>query len=394
MASYTHTQYSQIRYSPNHVYYDLVSRSYASNETDIAIPITFSDTRSQPIIDDISQYECSIIRFQVDTFTESLPVLFFQTERNTTDRNLGVYRVALRYDDTFGTTLTEEEPLIWSPQIKNIPPPPPPSELPGGLQSNTAFYYVYNFQYFMNLLNEAMERAMSRLRNALPFLVGKEAPFFVWQDNQTARLYAREDTFNSDSTSPYVSINFNRSLYSILSSLPSIKGVPIDTNKINPAYFQILVKRWGGARVTNLVDSEPGIHNLIYVDQEYSTVDQWSPVASIMFTTSTMSILPTYQSNPQVYIDGRPNKLTNTYDKFANVLTDISSGDLCYKPSLLYVPSSTPRMIDMSNNKQPLNTIDISVFWQDKLGFHHPLNMAPNSSVSLKLMFRKKNYRD
>lgn len=392
MASYTHTQYSQIKYSPDHVYYDLVSRSYASNVTDISIPITFSDTRSAPIIDDISQYQASIIRFQVDTFSELLPVLFFQTQINADDRDLGVYRIALRYDDTMGTFLTEEEPLIWSPQIKDAPTPPPPSDNAGGLQSNTSYYYCYNFEYFINLINEAFERAMQRLRDALPFLVGKEAPFFVWQDNQTARLYAREDTFDSDSTGPYISINFNRSMYSLLSSLPSVKGAKLFTDKIDPTNFQILVKPWHGVRVVNVEESESGIHKLIVVPQEYSTVDQWSPVASVMFTTATIPILPTYQSNPQVFIDGQPNKLTETYDKFANVLTDISSGDLAYKPSLLYVPSGEYRMIDLANNKQPLNTIDIQVYWQDKLGFHHPLSLSPNSSVSLKIMFRKKKY--
>jgi hypothetical protein len=392
MASYNHTQYSEIKHSPDHVYYDLVSRSYASNVTDVSVPITFSDTRSAPIIDDISQYQMSIIRFQVDTFTELLPVLFFQTAIGTTDRNEGVYRIVLRYDDTMGTTLAEEEPLLWSPQIKDAPIPPPPSTLPGGLQSNTSFYYCYNFEYFIGLINEAFERAMTRLRNALPFLDGKEAPFLVWQNNQTARLYAREDTFNSDKTTPYVSINFNRSLYSVLSSLPSIKGVPIDTNRINPAYFQILVRPWNGVRVVNVEESESGIHKLIYVDQEYSTIDQFTPVASISFTTATIPILPTFQSNPQVIIDGQPNKLTNTYDKFANVITDISA-DFAYKSSILYNPQSEFRMIDMSNNKQPLNTIDIQVYWQDKLGFHHPLNLSPNSSVSLKIMFRKKNYK-
>ena len=389
MASYNQTQYSQIRYTPDHVYYDLTARSYASNETDVSIPIKLTDTRSNPIINDISEYHMSIVRFQVDTFSETLPVFFFQTERYTTDRDLGIYEVAMEYDNGAGDVGFATDKLIWAPQIQTVAVPQPPSVNENGLQANSEYYYAYNFQYVIKLLNDSLVRCFEKLQTSLvPTLDTQDPPFFTWEKDQTARLYAREDMYDSDAF-PRIRIYFNRSLYSILSSLPSIKVSNIGSLQVFN-YYQLIVCPYNGAKVSTVVTF--GIHSLIYVDQEYSTVDQFSPVASVLFISSTIPIIPNSLANPQFYIDGQPNQLSDTYNKFANVITDVSSGDLAYKPSLLYIPSGEYRMIDMMNNKQPLNQIDIEVHWTDKTGVHRPILLAPNSSVTLKMMFRKKKY--
>jgi hypothetical protein len=329
------------------------------------------------------------VRFQVDTFSELLPVLFFQIERFSTDRDKGIYEVALQWDDGAGDIGIAFDNLIWSPQNKQETPPTPPSENPNGLQADVGYYYAYNFQYFINLLNESLIRCFNKLQaSVVPSLDTVDPPFLVWNKDQTATLLAREDFYDSDKF-PQVKIYFNRSLYSILSSLPSIKVSSL-ASQSEFKYYQILVKSYYGARISNIVQF--GIHPLIYVDQEYSTVDQFTPVSSILFLTNTIPIISTFQSTPVIYIDGQPNQLTTTYNKFSNVLSDISSGDLAYKPSLLYVPSAEYRLIDLLNNKQPLNTIDIEVHWVDKQGVHRPIFLAPNSSVSLKMLFRKKKY--
>jgi uncharacterized protein YcfL len=391
MASYDHTQYSQIRDNPDHIYYDLTARSYASNVTDTSVPIRLSDTRSNPIINDISMYEMSIVRFQVDTFSESLPVLLFQTERFSVDPNIGIYTVTLEYNDgAGGLTSSSAENLIWSPQLKDEQVPSSPVSNPSGIQSFTPYYYVYNFQYFINLINEALTRAMDKLKALVaPVLNTVEEPWLVWNDNQTATLYARESHFDSDvvDPTPKVNIYFNRALYSILSSLPSVKfGLNSPDNK----YYQILVKRYNGAKVVTLPNF--GIDKLIEVPQEYPTTDQFTPISSIMFTTSTIPVIANQMSNATVYIDGQPNQLNQSYNQFANVLTDISSTDMAYKPSLLYVAQGEYRMISLMNNRQPLNQVDIEVFWVDKVGVKRAVFLPPNASVTLKLMFRKKKY--
>lgn len=389
MTHYTPTNYSHIRYNPDHVYYDLVVRNYDSPNKDTEIPLTFTDTRDVPIINNADSYYLSIIRFSVDTFADVIPILLFQIQNNQGDRDLGVYSITLEYEDAVGTiTSTQPEYLEWRPQERNARVPPPPSLTGTGFQQFGDYYYCYNFQYMINLINEALVRAMDKLKILVnPILNTVEPPFLVWNDNQTATMYARESHFNTD-IFPQVRIFFNRPLYSLLSSLPSIK---FDITNPRKKYYQLIMKTYNGAKVVVLPNF--GIDKLIFSTQEYSTIEQWSPVSSILFTSSTLPIISNFLSNPTIYIDGQPSNLSKTYNNFANIITDISSNELCYKPSVLYNPSAQYRYIDLQND-QPINQIDIQVFWRDTLGFVRPFYLAPNSSCSIKLLFRKKNLGD
>jgi hypothetical protein len=292
----------------------------------------------------------------------------------------------MHYDNGAGDVGFVEDNLIWAPQIESEPVPQPPSENPNGIQANVGYYYAYNFQYVINLINESLIRCFQKLQSAeAPTLDTQDPPFMTWEKDNTVRLYARADMYDTD-TFPRVEIYFNRSLYSLLSSLPSIK---VDKIGVSPTsqYFQLLVKSYYGARISNVVSF--GIHDLIYVDQEYSTIDQFTPVSSILLESSTIPVIPNQQSNPQIYIDGQPNQLSTTYNKFANVITDITA-DNASKPTVLYIPSGEYRMISLMNNQQPLHQIDIQCKWMDKTGEIHDVMLSPNSSVSLKIMFRRK----
>lgn len=386
MASYNHTSYSQIKHNPDHVYYDMVVRNYDSPSKDSEIQLSFSDTRDTPIVANANDYYLSIIRFQVDTFADVIPVLIFQVQNNQGDRDLGIYTLTLEYDNGAGLVVsTQPENVIWSPQEKNASVPPPPSLTGTGFQRFGDYYYCYNFQYMINLINEAFIRAMDKLKLLVaPVLDFIEPPFLDWNDDQTATIYARESHFDSD-VFPQVRIYFNRPLYSLLSSLPSIKF-----NITNPRkkYYQILMKRYYGAKVVTLPDF--GIDQLIFSKQEYSTVNQWTPISSLIFTSSVLPIIPNALSNPVIYLDGTPLNLSQTYNNYANIITDISSDELAYKPEVLYVPSAQYRLIDLQND-QPINQIDIQVYWRDKLGFLRAFYLAPNSSCSIKLAFIKKS---
>lgn len=395
MTSYNHTQYSQLTNSPDNVYYDLTARSYASNEREVPIPIKLSDTRSTPIISDISMYDMSIVRFELDTFAETLPVFFFQTERYSTDRDLGIYKVAMEYDNGLGDVGFAESNLIWKPQIQGATPPVPPSENPSGIQSNSEYYWAYTFTHIIDLINDALTSCFNKLQVSLvPTLDNDTPPFMTWEKDQTARLYADKERYDIDvypnAELGVIRLYFNKSLYSILSSFPSLKVTQIGTTS-NFNYYQIMIRAYKGTKVLVIPESET-TNGYIYVDQEYSTVDQFSPVASIIFTSALIPVIPNAQSNPQIWIDGQPLQLTSSYNQFSNIITDISASDLCGKPSLLYLPSAEYRVISLQNNKQPLNQLDFEVFWVDKTGVSRSLLMAQNSSVSLKLLFRKKKY--
>jgi hypothetical protein len=132
--------------------------------------------------------------------------------------------------------------------------------------------------------------------------------------------------------------------------------------------------------------------------QDYKSVDSlFSPVSSIVFTTSLIPIK--YEANSQPNILGTSNlgnSAPTAKSAFEPVITDIAldtaaGGASDYRSFIFYAPAAEYRMSDLSPSKQELRNIDIQVFWKSRLDSQlYPLNMYNLSSVSLKLMFRKK----
>jgi hypothetical protein len=378
MTSYNATSYSHIAHSPDNVYYDATLRNAASPTSDSEIQLKFIDVRDKPILNNSGDYYLSIIRFQVDTF-ESLPVLLFQTEIGQPDINLGVYSVTLEWNDGVGGTVTSgPEFVIWSPQKTNARVPLVPN-------ITSDYYYVMNFSYMINLINETLKKAMDALKLLVPVLGTVEEPFLVWNDDQTATMYARESHFDVD-VPQKIKIFFNRSMYSLLSSFPALK---FNISNPNKKYYQLLMRRFSGEKVVTLPNF--GIDKLIFMKQEYCTINQWTPVASVVFVTNTMPIISNQYSTPVVYVDGAPQHINNTYNNFGNEITSISSNEMAYKPELLYLPSAEYRLIDMTNDN-PLTQIDIEVHWIDKSGISRPMYLPQNSSCAIKILFRKKTF--
>jgi hypothetical protein len=58
---------------------------------------------------------------------------------------------------------------------------------------------------------------------------------------------------------------------------------------------------------------------------------------------------------------------------------------------IYYAPSAEYRMADFQNSKADIRSIDVQVWWRNRLDNNlYPLSMFNLSSVSIKLMFRKK----
>jgi len=124
----------------------------------------------------------------------------------------------------------------------------------------------------------------------------------------------------------------------------------------------------------------------------YSSAPLLNPVKQLIFTTALMPVnnelvgLPVVQnSDPRLNSDIQNNN-------FSPVITDLEvpliSGDET-KCNVSYSPSGEYRLIDLQSN-QPINSIEISVYWKDQYGYLHPFTLEPGCFSSLKLLFRKK----
>ena len=129
---------------------------------------------------------------------------------------------------------------------------------------------------------------------------------------------------------------------------------------------------------------------LIRGEQEWSSIDLMTPLNSIVFTSNTLPLVLNQQSS----IQSKNNKdsYTPTTKGSTNqhilVITDLMSNQQGYRPNILYVPSGQYRYITLTGN-QPLNQIDINVFYQLKTGELIPFQLTNGGTASIKLLFEK-----
>ena len=129
-------------------------------------------------------------------------------------------------------------------------------------------------------------------------------------------------------------------------------------------------------------------NRLLKQPQELSTIDTWTPINAIVFTTTSLPIVVNQFSASSSIGDKPPSGSTS--NEFAFIITDIQSNEQGFRPNILYAPSAQFRYIDLTGN-QPIRNIDISIFWRTTTGALIPMVLASGAQASIKLLFEKKD---
>tara|TARA_R110000850_G_scaffold32972_1_gene90339 strand:+ start:44 stop:1324 length:1281 start_codon:yes stop_codon:yes gene_type:complete len=406
-------QVSRVPQDPDNVYLDLIITNLKSASTP-PIPINFNENRNSPVISNTGNYNLSIVRFSLET--QVLPVfipvikIFNDVGGYNSDPNLTIYSVTLEVlSATTGTTYIQQTFINWVPQNSLTLVPSPPSQTSNNLQSDSSdYYFCQSFTWWTDIILQTMARCFNSLKLQIDNagensddVCGIEPPLIQFNpDNQTCSLACPSEFFDTyDQTVRPAVLNpnavklfFNPPLFSLFSSFPSRKT---RYEALQGAVFQMLVTNFGGSNqisypVTGSLTAVPPTAVLFtQVFQEYSTIQNWCPVSAIVFTTSTIPVIPNQLSSPLIFAEG--NILTNTSGNNSNfqlVLTDLESGELCYKPNLQYSPTAEYRRISMTGTS-PLTNIQLSVFWRNKLGNLVPFYLGSGSSATVKFLFTK-----
>jgi hypothetical protein len=131
--------------------------------------------------------------------------------------------------------------------------------------------------------------------------------------------------------------------------------------------------------------------------QEIATVGLWSPVASIVFTSSLLPIKSTNTSAPKIFNDGSGsggNLGSSGEPNLANIITDFEiaiTPNNQYRPDIHFSIESEYRLVDLYSMVN-LNRIDISVYWLSSWGTYIPLKLPPGMMAQIKLLFRSRNF--
>lgn len=295
--------------NPDMIYYDIVSTNFQSTTTEEPF-LRFNETRTNPIINNSGDYYLSIVRFSLDTY--NLPNIICEIQPNQGDPDLSIYSVTLEYDDGLGGITPSTQVYIdWIPQNQNAVVPLPPSATNNKFQENTSYYYCYQFQYFLSLLNTAFATALASLvantgGGASPIALA-EQPVMTWDTTSQSAILQAQESFYDKSQVAKIKIYFNPPLFALFNSFPSLyfgtgSNVSLGRN------YQMVIANFAGVNTILLPTNPvaPAVQTIwTQMFQEFSTIDTWSPVASIVFTSNTIPIISNQLSAPLVFNNGQ-----------------------------------------------------------------------------------------
>ena len=371
------------------VYYDIVVTNLATINKPPPT-LYFQETRNSPFVLDPESYYLSIVRFSLDTPT--LPVIQPEIQPNQGNRNLTTYSITLSWTNPIAPfqTFNQQEYLIYSPQDLAAVVPAPPSLTNTKLQNNdTGYYDVYNYQYFIYLVNQTFNTAFSNLNaqvvGAGLVLPTTYAPIMDWNTGDNTAVITADQAGYDDTSANYIKIYFNPSMYQLFSSFPIIiEGFAAGLGK----NVRIVTNTFGGANIVQYPPVAPTYTGL-QIYQEYSTISLWTPVTSIVFTSNTLPVVTNQLSAPLLFYDGSQFVGSGNNANVQQVVTDFVADEAKYKPTLIYEPSAEYRLVDLVGNR-PLYTFDLNVYYKNRVGQLIPFRLSSGSTATIKILFTRK----
>ena len=440
------SNYEEVKDDPDYVYYngDIINNGSQSSATAVDNPdpaVRFTETRDAPIISDCSKYNFSIVRFSLNGPNLDLPICIPQIRTGannpTNNVNLTVYDVGLSVSvtytvgpNTFSNTFNQTTPLIWTPQILDttVAPVPPPSTIASQSQDlSTRYYWAMTVSHMVNLFNATYQTCWNALNAQFGVWYvaqfGGVAPNLTTQPprltfNPTTNLFniwADRYGFGDNQiaivspavpqrTSAGSSADENFSMFMDANSFGLFANFNHQyLNQPNSFTYKILIQNPATIynNIYNLASPPaPSAKSYWIMTQDCpSTSTLWCPCSSIVFTSGTLPLVFEATGEPVRFGTGNLGATGGgTSASFAPIITDIqltNTGAYDYRQFIQYVPSAEYRMASFQKSAIPITQIDIQVYWKNRLdGKLYPLQMYNLSSVSIKIMFRRRGIAD
>lgn len=352
-----------------------------------ASQLSYVENSTKPILQKSSDYNMAIVRFSL---TSSLIPIFIMPILSVADQlanpppvssgivapspNYTSYSVTLE----FGGNIVQY-PIVFVPTISNALLPPP-NPINGEYPQDGTYYYVFTPQDMVNMVNTALAGAF----NDLPVApVNNEPPWIEYNPaDDLFRLAGFAADYGSDvlpanrvniyfsqelhekcfTTMPFTFVNLSQGR-DFLMSIPNNRENHFNPSDITPVFPP----------------------NYIFTSTASNSASRWFDLASIIFTTNTIPVVPEFQTS-----------LTNAGDNIETpILTDFvpnltrfgdEGSQLTFNPKA----SIKYRLINLISNA-PLTKIDLKGFWRDRKDRLHPILLPNNSSFTMKIVFLKKD---
>lgn len=305
---------------------------------------------------------------------QDVPVLYY-------DEVTGLFEI---YGDTRCFNVSGQMPLdVLAPDTGIQDPLPafvPPAYAPGGAASpaSTCFMRLFFNDLLFDLLSNFNNTylgasnggsiVMPLTQNVLTPLPPLNLSF------ESAILYTNEILFT------------NQRYKNILNNNPTLQGLnAVPPPAYNPFFFLPVNKQ-----------------NLYWIaKQDYRSTDtMWSPVANIVFTSSLIPLKKEFNAAPvelnQTNVSGKSVPAQSSFEPIICdfVIDQQIESAQGWRSFALYEPTAEYRLLSMQASHEEIRNIDIQCWWRYRLtGELIPLTMANSSDVSIKMMFRKVDFR-
>lgn len=309
---------------------------------------------------------------------------------------------------------------------------------------SSRYYWVYTYSHWVNLVNTALDNANQAVYNAYvnDFGLGDFATYTAWTQTYPSPVMKYDentglfniylpDAFRQNTPAPappsptsgtilqnaVMSLYFNSNMEGLFSNFDNIYfNSPIHAPPYDWTYTPVGPTLYPVGYTNYILPNVKGLNDNVFdgsgvlvsgytgkyvkITQDYeSTTTLWSPIDSIVFVSTLLPLMNEQQAPPNNIGAGNIGTNSTSQSAFAPIITDVSldlsSDGTGYRKMIYYAPNAEYRMADFQNSKQDIRSIDIQVFWKNRLDNQlYPLSMFNLSSVSFKLMFRKKSYKD
>lgn len=331
-------------------------------------PAEYLVTKTIPILEKCDDYYCSVIRFAIPL--TSVPLFIMPIKPAQLDPNLTPFIIGI---STGGADFPQ--PVIFTPQTNSpVPLPPIPTQV------NSPYYYVYEYQLFITMINAALAAAF--LASGLG---GNNPYFYLNPATEELSLVVDIATFAPTANPgvpnpiPTATIFMNADLQTYLIAFQVISVATLGSFSPIGKDFIFNLIRFG---IDNTIPPfTPGATQKQFT-QEFPVLQLWSSLRKILVTTNSIPIINEYAPTNNAGVSA----LTPILTDFVPFL-DFAGQD---RTTAFYNPTSQYRLVDLKSSER-LNTIDIKIYWQDTNQNVHPIFVNKYQQISLKLGFFKKS---
>lgn len=335
---------------------------------------------NQSILDVSSDYYLAISRFTIPT--SAIPILIPEIKPYpNTDINETIYSFTMTYQNYTSGRVH----LKFVPTNNSTPPYPPTASFP--FVNRTEYYYIYVYQPFIDMMNTTIQTAFNILNSNVPggLPIGSEPPYFIF-DAENERINLISQIANYDQSNPLIIdpiyLYANVTMYNFLDGIPATY---YGTSASDGKNFRFIIKD----NKNNLYEPPystitPPEHYIMY--QQYDALQNWNSLKSLQIVTSQMPVSKEYV--PSLSAGRTQEGITNTLGVMADYEIILQKGPEA-RTTVQFFQEGPYHLINLNSNN-PLQKIDVQVFWTSSVGDRYLLKIPYGQALTIKMEFIRK----